>query len=446
MNEGPSLLSINDLIGAPVTLVVLFLLIKWFATKLILDKQLFRLFFLGLFVKTVVIILNLFFHMYVERAGDTHAYFYYGTFISRYFSQVSFEEIIKLMFGDYNELAFSLKAKLPATTFFSATFAGNKVVILVTAILSYFTFDSYVAISIIFSMWAYIGTWLIFYKLVQLYPQLVLHLFLFVVCWPPSMFFGSGVLKDPLCVGALGVMFYIAFSKMVTWMGVLKNILIFSMLGIFVYLIKPYILLSFLFAYTIAMLFSGINLISIKRYRKMFYAGIVIFVFAMILLITVQWESIVYSKSMQEIFSHILITSQAQLLVGNTKYDLGKLEFNPTGVLFYLVKSFNVALFRPFIFEVRNAQLFLSFIESSIMLLLTAYTVFRVGIGRFFSAIGNSFLLMFSFLFVIVLAIQIGAISFNYGTLIRYKIPLTPFFFAFCFIQLSMQKAIRYSK
>ena len=64
--------------------------------------------------------------------------------------------------------------------------------------------------------------------------------------------------------------------------------------------------------------------------------------------------------------------------------------------------------------------------ESFIMLVLTFIVVFRNG-RSIFKKLGDSDVL-FCLVFSISFAFAVGVSTFNFGTLVRYKIPLMPFF------------------
>jgi hypothetical protein len=68
--------------------------------------------------------------------------------------------------------------------------------------------------------------------------------------------------------------------------------------------------------------------------------------------------------------------------------------------------------------------------ESMIMLLLTLYTFFKVGILRTLKFIFSETTILFCIIFTVVLGIIVGATSFNFGTLARYRTPFLPFYFA----------------
>jgi hypothetical protein len=86
------------------------------------------------------------------------------------------------------------------------------------------------------------------------------------------------------------------------------------------------------------------------------------------------------------------------------------------------------ALFRPFIWEARNPVMFLSAVEAGFFLYFTLSIFWRTGVGRTFSLIGKTPVLVLCFVFSLAFAASVGVTSNNFGTLVRYKIPMIPFF------------------
>jgi hypothetical protein len=107
-------------------------------------------------------------------------------------------------------------------------------------------------------------------------------------------------------------------------------------------------------------------------------------------------------------------------------YTLGELDGSFTGMLKLAPKAINVALFRPYLWEVRNPLMLLSALESAGFLLLALYIVVKrkASVLQSFSNAD----IVFSILFSVVFAFAVGVSTFNFGTLARYKIPLMPFF------------------
>ncbi len=86
------------------------------------------------------------------------------------------------------------------------------------------------------------------------------------------------------------------------------------------------------------------------------------------------------------------------------------------------------ALFRPFIFEVRNPMMLLNALETTALLFLTIRVLFRGGLVRVRDAIAGNPTLVFSLLFSLILGTAVGLASTNLGSLSRYRMPFMPFF------------------
>jgi hypothetical protein len=90
-------------------------------------------------------------------------------------------------------------------------------------------------------------------------------------------------------------------------------------------------------------------------------------------------------------------------------------------------QAINVSLFRPYIWEVKNPLMLLSALESMLLFVLTVYIIFKKNVGLL-AAVTNMNV-VFALIFSISFAFAVGVSTYNFGTLVRYKIPLLPFFF-----------------
>lgn len=107
-------------------------------------------------------------------------------------------------------------------------------------------------------------------------------------------------------------------------------------------------------------------------------------------------------------------------------YNLGELDGSFGGMLALFPQAVNVSLFRPYLWEVRNPLMLLSAIESFAVLVITTYMLVRHPL-KFFSALRSS-TVMFCLVFSITFAFAVGASTYNFGTLSRYRIPMVPFY------------------
>ena len=92
-------------------------------------------------------------------------------------------------------------------------------------------------------------------------------------------------------------------------------------------------------------------------------------------------------------------------------------------------------LFRPFIWESKKVIIFMASLEALFTLLITIYVVGKSKVLWFFKYIFTDATLLFCLIFSILFASVIGYTTFNFGTMIRYKIIFLPFYF-FLLIQI----------
>jgi hypothetical protein len=125
---------------------------------------------------------------------------------------------------------------------------------------------------------------------------------------------------------------------------------------------------------------------------------------------------------------------------GDYKFDIGPMDGTWWGVLKKFPVATNAALFRPYPWEVRNAVTALSGLENLFVLLLTVFTLMRAGVKFTLRCIAASPLLLMSMTFSLLFAFVVGITTPNFGALVRFKIPLMPFYISTLYIVLYMHR------
>lgn len=133
-----------------------------------------------------------------------------------------------------------------------------------------------------------------------------------------------------------------------------------------------------------------------------------------------------------------LVTASGQS--SGSFYTLGDIDYSPMGLLKVAPKAINVALFRPYIWEIRKPILLAASLEGIVTLYLTVTLLFRAGFLNFLKLIANNPEVQFCLIFSIIFAFAVGFTSFNFGALARYKIPFMPFYYIALFILADAQK------
>jgi hypothetical protein len=309
---------------------------------------------------------------------------------------------------------------------------NNYMVARLAAICSFFTFNRYLLNNLFFSMVSFTGVWHLYRFFYALYPHLYKQIAIAVLFLPNFVFWSSGVLKDPICTGALGWMTLALYELLVKKRGILKNCLILLIASYFLSILKLYILVSYIPIFSLFIVLKNISFVNSKMIRIFLVPVLLIGSVAGFIKISQNMEKEMDKYAISELAESMSKVQGAYNAVteGNdSQFSLG-VEFD--GSPFSLIKMAPAAivatLFRPFIWEVRKISQLLSAFESLAILIFTFLTLKRVGPSFFFRNIIKDPAILYCFLFAILFALFVGSTTPNFGTLVRYKIPAMPFY------------------
>ncbi|MEQ8473932.1 MAG: hypothetical protein RIC35_22240 [Marinoscillum sp.] len=307
-----------------------------------------------------------------------------------------------------------------------------------------FTFSTYSSTALLFSMASFGGLWGMFSVLTRKYPEHLFGLSIAILFVPSVVFWGSGILKDTITIGALGLLTYsliniIEFREKnpVNWIIAVVAMLV-------IYSIKIYIIICF-----VPLVFVWLYLKGIKASKnmavKVLIAPILFVIFAgagYFALNQISSESTKYSldniAEQAAINAYDIRYGWGARTGGDGGYDLGQLDGSWASMIRLMPQAINVSLFRPYLWEVKNPVMLLAALESILTIFFTV-KVFLLN-RRFAQLMGDPFL-VFCFAFSLIFAFAVGVSTFNFGTLMRYKIPLMPFYFTVLFILNKREKS-----
>jgi hypothetical protein len=126
------------------------------------------------------------------------------------------------------------------------------------------------------------------------------------------------------------------------------------------------------------------------------------------------------AASYQEVGEHFAGGSTIELGDPSERSLLGQVAFAPLGLV-------NV-LFRPFLFEVRNAQMLLNALETAVLTVLVGWALYRQRLRDLYDRIVSSPELVFCAAFTLTMGLAVGLTTTNLGTLSRYRVPMMPYF------------------
>lgn len=263
-----------------------------------------------------------------------------------------------------------------------------------------------------------------FCERLQIKSKLVLLCFFFV---PSVVFWSAGIMKDTVTLGALcwATVAFLKITDRKLQYGLWP--LIFVICFFVINNLKAYIVYALFPAIGLYLLTKIWNSLISPKARS-------IFTFSLCTALGLFAAAFVYFEwyNLADDFVYRLIrTAQGfqdwhEYLadsLGGSGYTLGEIEFTLTGILLKVPAGINVALFRPYIFEVNSIVMLISSVESTLILLFTVYTILKVGIRNIIRFTFRYPVLLFLFVYAMVFLFAVGFTSFNFGALVRYKIP-----------------------
>ena len=294
-------------------------------------------------------------------------------------------------------------------------------------------FHSYGAIALLFATISFSGVWMMYYTFCFLKPHLYKWI-AYPILFMPSMFFwGSGIMKDTLCLAALGWLFFACYKLIYKNSLTLYTIAIFIVSAFFLVHLKIYILLCFFPAalYWVFLEKTNFTNQNIKMFVRPF---LLILGVSLTMFFLVRFAESTEKYNMETIAHTSQVTSSYLLQVSKQQdgsgYSLSTTFDGSAGSLLKLIpEAVVVTYFRPFLWEAKNPVMMLSSIEGLCALILTVVTLYRLLRYNIKLLISPPSFVVISLIFAILFGTAIGISTYNFGSLVRYKLPALPFLF-----------------
>ncbi|GAA4495745.1 hypothetical protein GCM10023172_07940 [Hymenobacter ginsengisoli] len=368
-------------------------------------------------------------------AGDTNNYFHHASIIYDAFGK-SFSAGLHLIYTD-GTLTPDIAPYASQMGWFGAD-SKEYFVIRVAAVFAILGFNTYMVTTVCFAVLSFSGMWVMYITFAKIRPQVYKELAIAVFFLPSVFFWGSGLLKDSLCIGSLGWLFYAFYRGAIEKKNILRCLIVGVLAAKVIASMKVYILLAFVPPSALWVFNENTERIKSGAVRMVarplfLVIGMTVAIYAM--------SSIAAADArfnIEKIGAQSKLT--ADYLQGVSKqengsgYNIGEQDGTLGGMAKLAPQAIVVALFRPFIWEARNPTMALSALEASYFFIFTLRIFWRVGFFKALRAIASSHILTLCFIFSLIFAISVGISSGNFGTLVRYKIPLMPFYLAGLYI------------
>jgi hypothetical protein len=421
-------MGIKDLFVTPI-FALLILFAAYVVRPYLTDFQTKKYFIPALLLKLFGAVMLGVIYQFYYGGGDTFNYHTHGSIhIWEAFLDSPFKGI---------QLLFATGQHEPETYFYSRDIwyfrdQASYFVVRVAAFFDLFTGATYSATALFFALFSFSGTWMLFKTFYREFPHLHWQFALAILFVPSVFFWGSGILKDTLTLGALGWITYCIHRIFIRKDGlVVYSIIAFGMF-LLIFLIKKYIIICLLPA-LIIWVFANFTARNIK---SMLLKVVLIPPLALPVL---GFGFFAVTKIVEEDRRYSLdkIAETARITAydirygwgkdGGSGYSLGEMDGTFTGMVKLFPAAVNVSLFRPYLWEVNNPLMLISALESTLIFLVTIYIFLKAGTRHIFRYAFKPTVL-FSLAFSITFAFAVGVSTYNFGTLVRYKIPMMPFY------------------
>jgi hypothetical protein len=374
-----------------------------------------------------------FIYIYYYKGGDTISFYY------------CVAPLFKLFFtnpASFFGFVFSYRAPYPPECMWEAGMhsviyllrgSATLTTIRIAGLLDILCLNSYLALSLCFGFISYQFQWRAFALLSSIYPKLHKRFAIAFLMIPSVIFWGSGLSKDCVMLGGIMLFFYSYYNMVIIRKQFFKYFIIFALTGFIMSLIRGFILFTIL---------PCLMLMTVIYYRNNIQSSFLRFLIGPLMIGGGILGTYMLVRGIgSEVQSYTIESLQKKAegfqswhqYLGETKggsaYSLGgEVEYTTSGVIRHAPIALATTLFGPFIWQVRNPVMLISAVESLIFLYFTLSMLFNRRIYSLGGILVRDHIVVFCIPFTLILGVAIGLTSFNYGALVRYKIPIMPFF------------------
>ncbi|MEA3447319.1 MAG: hypothetical protein U9Q98_02565 [Bacteroidota bacterium] len=423
------IITTGDWLLLPIYLMIMLVIAAMYRGSL-KDEQDKKFFMWGLWAKLAGGLAFALVYVYYYGGGDTTSYWHSANCLINLAGE-NFHAFWKLMTGSMDAeylSAFNHNTGYPLYRHDPKAFAANRFLVPFV----FLGAKKFLVSTLVLDFLLYFVVFRFYRFLRRLYPDQQLVTAIAVLFIPSVLFWGSGLLKDSLTF---------SFTLL-------------SIISLYYLIIKP----KHVFRYFLYLLFSAYIVISIKPY-----------IFFALLAAALVWAIVQYTKNIKGAFLRFVLMPVLSLTVlaggmfafsqlsgavggyysdmdamaeqavviqddltrdyyGGNSFDIGAFEPTLGGMLSKFPQATAAGLYRPYLWDSATVFMLLSGLENLVLMFLTLYILIKIGPVKLLRQLGQDPYLVFCFVFAIILAFFIGLTTANFGALVRYRIPMLPFF------------------
>jgi hypothetical protein len=431
MEPVPKILSLADFIFPFVLVPVILFLYSLVKSKHNLSKPWDSFFLAGFFIRILSSVFFAFIYQFYYKYGDTFIYYQEAVNIREALMTGNLQSFFEMIFLDYGQFSNQTLGLIDQDYLYYQS--NNHLLVSLAGLCNLICFDSYMGIAIIFTTFGYIGSFYLYREFCQRYPAYYKQLALVLIFFPTTFFWSSGLMKEPICIGAISFIIWGMLQLSKKHVNKFRIFLIIVLNAALLITLKSYIFYSFLGGLGLALLIAGFYKIPLIAQNAIARWSVPLLLISLLYAGMTFLSSSLTASSAQLIIAEIANTQSAQiqasLSTGGSGYTLADLNPTPAGIFSFSLSAMSTSLFRPWLWEINKPILLLNGLEALGTIIFTIWMIFKIGIGNFFSGLTKNYLPATFLFYAIIMSTVIGVISFNFGTLVRYKAPMLGFYF-----------------
>tara|TARA_B100000963_G_scaffold59456_1_gene47471 strand:+ start:303 stop:1652 length:1350 start_codon:yes stop_codon:yes gene_type:complete len=445
MQSISNIISLNDYFLLPLYLIGIFIISNLIKVRNISKYGYYQYLNLGLFCKLLGVIAFCLIYVYYYQGGDTINYFYGAQVISNLIEQ-DFEKGIAILFNTDSYFN-SWESFNPATGYpphYMYKDPNTFIICRISVPLYFLGAKSFLISSMLTACFSYIGIWRIYRLFNTLYPGNYKVFSYFILCLPTLIFWGGGIMKDSFVLGSTCWISYNFYMVLIRRQKLISNV-IFFIFNLFLILnIKPYIIISLLPGMLFWLNSAYLNQLKSSLTR------VFVFPILFVSIATAAFFSYKNLSNLMGVYGDVdSAIQQAQVIQGDllrdeqyggNNYNIGQLDGSIGGLISVAPLAIFTALFRPLFWEIGSPTMVLSVVENMILLVFTIIILMRISPIKLLKILLGEPFLLYCFIFTILFAFGVGIAGTNFGALVRYKIPLVPFFFSMIYLLFKSSK------
>jgi hypothetical protein len=426
---------------------VIILLCSYFYQNLrVSSNSLYRYFTYGLLVKLIGSFLYYFIYAHYYNGGDTTNYFELVLVFQQVFVN-SPTDFFDVFFDIPTKEHYSIFWKHQVWPFEEAyTVPTQMTVIKIATPFAIITNGSFLLTTMFMGFLSFFAVWDLFKSFTKICPN---YKYNFVACFliPSSFFWAGGISKDTVTL--IGVCLFVSnsilFKTSVNNFQKIFHILKISAGFLLVILVKPYVLIGLIPAFTIWQFSDKIK----KTFSQLWLrsiilifttAGALLVSFFLLSLVGETMEKFAVDKALETavVYNKDLQSDYHQ----GQSFNIGTFEPTIPSVMSKIPIAAFAGIFYPLPSQVSGLIPNISTIEGIFYLLTIFYLVFMRYVLRirYHIPVEKKEILNFFIIFSIMFCIMLGLSTSNFGALVRFRVPILPFLSGFFLIHIYYAK------